>query len=70
MPSLPRSPPSGFTDYFLLELQINYNNSLVNSLEGLGYVSTPSQESQAGWNEGYFLTGAVQALSPRRRPTP
>lgn len=65
MPSpVPWTPPANTVDFYLLELQINYNNSLVNSLEGLGYATTPAQESQAGWNESYIFTTPVTASVP------
>ena len=65
MPSpVPFTPPAGYSDYYILEYQINYNNSLVNSLVGLGYASPPPQERQAGWNEAIYLNTPVTAAVP------
>lgn len=53
------TPPSGFNDFYELELKINYNNSYQQYLQGnipsiLTSPGTP-QEQQAGWTERYLL---------------
>jgi len=48
--------PPGFSDFYELELQINYNNANQAYLQG--YVPgtyQPPQEQQAGWTERYYL---------------
>lgn len=50
------APPAGYTDFYELELEINYNNSNNPYLQfaGSGAVQPP-QEKQAGWKEVYNL---------------
>jgi len=50
------APPAGYTDYYVLELQINYNDSAMRYLQSpTGATYQPPQETQAGWNESYGL---------------
>lgn len=58
------APPAGFTDFYELELQINYNNSANPYLQNFsapGVQTQPPQERQAGWTERYSLLPTVQS---------
>jgi hypothetical protein len=51
------APPAGYTDFYELELEINYNNSANPYLQYFmsGSSIQPPQEKQAGWTERYNL---------------
>lgn len=58
------APPAGYTDFYNLELQINYNNAYNPQLQAplySGAGTQPPQEEQAGWNESYSLLPTVQS---------
>ena len=60
------APPTGYSDFFELELQINYNNSANPYLQGFSPASgglQPPQEQQAGWTERYLLNVALPVTS-------
>jgi hypothetical protein len=55
-------PPAGYTDFYELELKINYNNSSNPYLQyWTGAPLQPPQEKQAGWTERYLLRPATQS---------
>ena len=49
------TPPSGYRDFYELELKINYNNSPVKFLQGSSVLGTTPEERQVGWTETYQL---------------
>lgn len=58
-------PPSGFSDFYELELKINYNNAAAAYLQEFSSGGlTPPQERQAGWTERYILNSAIASTPP------
>jgi hypothetical protein len=54
------APPAGYTDFYELELKINYNNAASAYIqEFLTAGLTPPQERQAGWTERYILNAPI-----------
>lgn len=58
------TPPAQYSDFYELELKINYNNSADFYLQDTVSLGQPPQERQAGWTERYLLNGQPPTALP------